>query len=108
MALATLGDVVVLLGTLFCLIGGIGLLRLPDVYCRMHAGGITDTLGAGLVLFGLMLESGLSLVTFKLLTVLVFLWVTSPAAAHALGKAAYARGVRVAGEPLSRGPDVPH
>jgi multicomponent Na+:H+ antiporter subunit G len=108
MALATLGDVVVLLGTLFCLIGGIGLLRLPDVYCRMHAGGITDTLGAGLVLFGLMLESGLSLVTFKLLTVLVFLWVTSPAAAHALGKAAYARGVRVEGEPLSRGPDVPH
>jgi multicomponent Na+:H+ antiporter subunit G len=99
---------VVLLGTFFCLVGGIGVLRLPDVYCRMHAAGVTDTLGAGLVLVGLAIQAGFSLVTFKLLTVLVFWWLTSPAATHALGKAAYARGIRAKGpivEGGSRAPD---
>lgn len=81
-------------GSLFCLIGGVGLLRLPDFYSRMHAAGITDTLGAGLILTGLMLQGGLSHVTIKLVLVLVFLLLTSPTAAHALVKAAYAAGVR--------------
>ncbi len=47
-----IGRACLLLGSIFAVIGGIGLLRLPDFYSRMHGGGITDTLGAGLILIG--------------------------------------------------------
>ena len=80
-------------GSVFAVIGGIGLLRLPDVYARMHGGGITDTLGAGLILIGLMFQSGLSLTTGKLVMVLLFLLITSPTSTHALAKAALAAGI---------------
>ena len=75
-------------GSVFVLIGGIGLIRLPDFYTRIHAAGITDTMGAGLILLGLALQSGLGLVTLKLLLFFVFLIFTSPTATHALAKAA--------------------
>jgi len=75
-------------GGIFMVIGGIGLLRLPDFYTRLHAAGMTDTLGAGLILVGLALQSGLTLVTVKLLLTFGFLIFTSPTAAHALAKAA--------------------
>jgi len=82
-----------LVGTGFCIVGGIGMLRMPDLYTRSHAASLTDTLGATLVLVGLGLQSGLSLVTVKLAFVLIFLYVTSPTAAHVLLQAARARGV---------------
>lgn len=81
------------LGSLFCVIGGIGIVRFPDFYTRVHGAGITDSLGATLMLFGCMVEAGLSQVTLKLLLVLVFLLVTSPTSTHALVKAAYASGL---------------
>ena len=81
-------------GSVFCVIGGIGLVRLPDVYARTHAASITDTMGAGLILFGLMLQAGWTLVMVKLIMVLAFLWATSPTAGHALAKAASGMGVR--------------
>jgi len=81
-------------GGFFAVVGGIGLIRLPDLYTRMHAAGITDTMGAGLILLGLMLQSGLSLATLKLGLVLGFLLLTSPTATHALARAALAAGVR--------------
>ena len=80
-------------GGAFCIIGGLGLLRLPDVYARMHAAGITDTLGAGLVLAGLMVQGGFSLVSVKLFLILVFLLYTSPTSTYALANAAYQRGL---------------
>ncbi len=89
-----LAYVLVFAGAAFCLIGTIGLLRFPDVFSRMHAAGITDTLGALLVLGGLMLISGLSLATAKLAIILAFLWMTAPTATHALAKAALHGGVR--------------
>lgn len=83
-----------LLGSAFAVIGGIGLLRLPDFYARMHGGGITDTLGAGLILLGLGFHAGVSLVGVKLLLILLFLLFTSPTTAHALGKAALTDGLQ--------------
>ncbi len=80
-------------GVAFSVIGGIGMIRMPDFYTRSHAAGITDTLGATLILVGLGLHSGLNLITVKLVMVLFLLYVTSPTAAHALVKAAYARGL---------------
>lgn len=75
-------------GVFFVVVGGIGMLRLPDFYTRIHAAGITDTLGAGLILLGLMLQGGWTQATIKLILILLFLWLTSPTAAHALVKAA--------------------
>ncbi len=79
-------------GSSFALIGAVGLIRFPDVYSRMHASGITDTLGAGLILAGLMVQGGLTLVTVKLILIMVFLLYTSPTSTYALANAAYSRG----------------
>lgn len=98
MSLALLLDVLswVLLvsGGLFVLTGGLGALRLPEFYTRMHATGLTDTLGTLLVLTGLMLQSGLSLGTMKLAAILLFLLLTGPTAAYALANAALRSGLK--------------
>jgi multicomponent Na+:H+ antiporter subunit G len=80
-------------GGAFSLIGGIGLIRMPDFYTRSHAASLTDTMGAFLILLGLMLHSGANLVTVKLLFIFAFIVLTSPTAAHALVKAAYSHGL---------------
>ena len=81
-------------GSAFCLIGGLGLIRLPDFYSRMHGGGITDTLGLGLVLIGLMFQGGGLLVTVKLVMILLIALLASPTSTHALAKAAYKSGLK--------------
>ncbi len=81
-------------GSFFTVVGAIGLVRLPDVYTRMHAASVTDTLGAGLLLVGLMLQAGLGLVTFKLLFILALLFFMAPVATHALAQAALHAGVK--------------
>lgn len=80
-------------GSFILLVTGLGVLTLPDYYSRIHAASITDTLGAALVLFGLALQSGVTLVTGKLLMVLAFLLLTGPMAAHSLAKAAQIHGI---------------
>ena len=80
-------------GSFFCVTGGIGLLRMPDFYTRMHAGSVIDTLGAGLILLGLMLQAGPTLVAVKLGMVGLLLYFASPTAGHALARAAMLRGL---------------
>jgi multicomponent Na+:H+ antiporter subunit G len=75
-------------GGFFGIVGGIGLLRLPDLFTRFHAAGITDTLCTALIAIGLMLQADSWLVSVKLLLILVFLFFTSPTSTHALAKAA--------------------
>jgi len=87
-ALDVLSWAMILVGGAFGIIGGIGLLRFPDFFTRIHAAGITDTLCAPLIIGGLMLQSGLTLTTMKLVFLIVFLFLTSPTASHALAKAA--------------------
>ena len=78
-----------LIGSFLCLSGGVGIIRFPDFYTRMHAVGVTDTLGAGMILIGLMLHTSDGLVLIKLLLILVMTIFISPVASHALAKAAY-------------------
>ena len=85
-------------GALFCIIGAVGLIRMPDFYARTHAVGITDTMGAGLILIGLLFQAGWSLVAVKLILILLFMFLTSPAAGFGVTKAAYAHGVRFSGK----------
>ena len=80
-------------GGVFCMIGALGLLRMPDFYTRMHAASVIETLGAGLLLAGMMLQAGLTLISVKLLLIGVLLFFTSPTATHALARAAHLRSV---------------
>jgi len=86
--LDVLSWILLLGGAIFLLVGAIGTLRFPDFYTRLHAVSVCDTMGAGLVLVGLMLQGGLSLVTVKLLLVFYFMIFTGPTAVHALAQAA--------------------
>ncbi len=81
-------------GGLFVMVGGVGVLRLPDLYSRLHAAGITDTLGAALILVGLMVQAGFTLITVKLLLILIFLWLTSPTSSYALANSALFAGLK--------------
>ena len=84
----------ILAGGGFCLIGAVGLLRMPDFYTRAHAASVTDNVGSFAILLGLALQAGFTLVTVKLLFIAALIFFTSPAATHALVKAALERGVQ--------------
>lgn len=79
---------------------GLGLLRLPNVFTRLHAGGLADTGGSALLILGMALQAGWTLVTVKLIMIGIFLFFTAPTASHALAHAALLGGVdpNVAGE----------
>ncbi len=82
------------LGAACVLIGGIGALRLPNFYARLHAASLTDTMAAILIFIGLMLQAGFSLVSVKLLAILVFLLLTGPTASYAMANASLLSGRR--------------
>ncbi|MBA2667586.1 MAG: monovalent cation/H(+) antiporter subunit G [Trueperaceae bacterium] len=85
--------VLILAGAFFVLVSALGLLRLPDLFMRMHAATKAGTLGAGLVLFAAALFFGELAVSIKAAVVFLFLLLTAPVAAHVLGRAAYYAGV---------------
>jgi multicomponent Na+:H+ antiporter subunit G len=74
--------------------GTLGLLRLPDFYCRMHATGKCDTLGALLTLTGLAVYNGFSLVSLKIIFIVIFIFLANPTATHAIGRAALVNRVQ--------------
>ena len=89
----TISWILIIISSAGLLIGAIGVLRLPDVYTRMHAAGITDTVGAGALILGLMIQAGFTLVAVKLGLMLVFLFFTSPTSSFSLAHAALSSGV---------------
>ena len=82
------------IGGAFVFIGGVGALRMPDLYTRMHAASLTDSMGAALIIAGVMLQAGPSLAAIKLAAILLFLLLTSPTATNALASAALLAGLR--------------
>lgn len=88
----------ILAGSAFAVIGGVGMHRMPDFFARSHAASITDTGGAGLIIVGLLLQTTQWIVAIKLLMILLFLWFTGPTAVHILAQAALNDGLR----PLAR------
>jgi multicomponent Na+:H+ antiporter subunit G len=83
-----------LLGSGFVIIGGVGALRLPNFYTRMHAASLTDTMGTLLIIAGVMLQAGWSLATIKLIAILMFMLLTGPTATYALANAALLSGMK--------------
>lgn len=82
-------------GCFFIVIGSLGLVRFPDFYSRMHAAGVTDTLGVWLVIIGLVLQSPSVLVAVKLLIIALFIFFTSPTSTHAIANAAFTAGEKL-------------
>ncbi|NLC12299.1 MAG: monovalent cation/H(+) antiporter subunit G [Firmicutes bacterium] len=88
--MAYFSSLLIILGIFFFCVGVIGLLRFPDVYTRLHATTKCDTLGAGLVLLGLALQTNF-FTAIKLLLLIIFIWLTNPTGAHIIAKVAYLR-----------------
>ena len=94
MVLDLMSWVLFCLGGGFVLIGGIGALRLPSFYTRLHAASLTDTMATILIFTGIMLQAGFSLAALKLAAIMLFLLLTGPTASYALANAALQSGMR--------------
>lgn len=81
-------------GGFFSIVGAVGALRMPDFYTRLHAVSVIETLGAGLILGGLLLQAGVTLVAAKLVILGLLVFFASPTASHALARAALLRGLK--------------
>lgn len=86
--------VFILLGSFFTIAGAFGLVRMPEIFTRMHAASVTDTLGVGLLILGMSLQAGFSLVTLKLFFLLALFFFTGPVVTHALAQACLHEGIK--------------
>ena len=84
----------ILAGTIFFAAGTIGLLRFPDIYTRMHATGKCDTLGTLLILIGLAIYHGFSLMSLKIMFIGIFVFLVNPTSTHAIARAAWNAGIK--------------
>ena len=91
--MAIAGTALIGLGLFFMAVTAIGLIRLPDFYARTHAVSKTDTLGIGLLLGGLVLHEGATLVSLKIVLGLLFIFIANPVAAHVLARSALQVGI---------------
>lgn len=94
-ALDILSWALLVAGGAFCVIGGLGLVRLRGFFPRTHAASVIDSAGAGLILAGLLLQAGWTLVAVKLVIIGLLIFFASPTATHALANAALARGLKL-------------
>ena len=104
--LEVLSWISILGGLFFMIVGTIGVVRMPDVYTRLHAAGMTDTMGAGLLLLGMCFQAGLTLVLVRLILIYAFLLFTSPISTHALASAALSGGLEPYTVPAARPGEV--
>jgi multicomponent Na+:H+ antiporter subunit G len=100
MLITILSGLSIAIGVIALSIGSLGLIRLPDVFCRIHAVGMIDTAGASFIILGMVIHQGYSLVSVKLLLIGVFLFFTSPIATHAVAQVAHKMGVKPVGRDL--------
>ncbi len=81
------------LGSFFVVIGAYGTFKFPDFWSRLQAASVTDSAGMILIMFGLCLQAGLTLITVKIIIIMVFLFITGPTSTHALANAALVSGL---------------
>lgn len=84
----------ILSGSFFVVVGAVGIYRFPDFWARLHAASISDSAGVILLLLGMALQAGLTLITVKLLLIGIFLFITGPTSTHAVANAALVSGLR--------------
>ena len=88
-----IGSLFIIVGVFFMFSGSLGLLRMPDFFTRLHPAGITDSLGAPMALFGVVIQCGFTLFSGKIMLLILFLFITNPTACHALANAALLKGL---------------
>ena len=86
--------ILIVSGGFFFIVSAIGINRMPDVFTRLHAASVGETFGSGLMLVGMIMVAGFTLVTAKLVLLLLFLWFMGPVATHAIARAALQAGER--------------
>ncbi len=86
--------ILLIIAASFNLIASIGLLRFPDLYTRMHAASKAGTLGSGLMLVVIAVQSGEVDIATRALAGVVFIFVSAPISAHLLARAAYVAGIK--------------
>lgn len=84
-----IGYTLIALGLFLVLSGSVGVLRFPDFFTRVHAAGVTDSLGAPLCILGIICLDGFTIISAKLFILILLLLLTSPTACHAISKAAF-------------------
>ena len=89
-----IAGILIFCGCFIIIVGAIGLVRFPDFYSRIHPAGKCDTLGQGLVLLGLIVYEGYTLVSVKMLFIIIFIFIANPTATYALAKAAHLMGLK--------------
>ena len=92
---AVIASALLIIGSIFCLVAAVGMLRLPDTLIRMHAATKAGTLGAGFILAAEAVVAAELGTTLKAIAAIVFLLLTAPVAAHLIGRAAYHQGIRL-------------
>lgn len=98
-----LGNALIGTGLFFIALTALGFIRLPDFFTRVHTVSKSETLGIALVLLGLIVQEGASLVALKLGLILVFVVVANPVGAHVLTRSAIRTGVKPWTHPQTRG-----
>ena len=94
MVLDILSWICLMLGCALGLSGAIGIFRFKEFYSRLHAASVTETLCVFFIMLGLILQSGFTLISVKLVIAVMLLWLTSPVASHALIRSAYQTGLK--------------
>jgi multicomponent Na+:H+ antiporter subunit G len=92
LVIEVLSWIMILSGSAFTVIGAVGTLRFPDFWSRLHAASVSESAGMILLVLGLSLQAGLSLVTVKLLLIAIFIFITGPTSTHAVANAALVSG----------------
>lgn len=89
-----LGWILILAGSGFMLVGAWGTVKFPDFWSRLHAVSVSDSAGMILLSLGMCVQAGFTLITVKLIIMIIFLFITGPSATHAVANAALMSGSR--------------
>ena len=90
-----ISGILIVIGAAFALVAAIGVIRLPDIYSRMHAASKAGTVGSGAMLIALAVFADEPATTLRALAAVAFVMLTAPVSAHLLAKAAYSAGYRL-------------
>ncbi|MFP4457073.1 MAG: monovalent cation/H(+) antiporter subunit G [Clostridia bacterium] len=87
------GEILILIGSIICFLGSIGIIRFPDAYTKLHAGTKCLSAGGTLIFLGIMLSYININVVPKVLLLILFFYFSNPLATQALARACYLRRI---------------
>jgi multicomponent Na+:H+ antiporter subunit G len=92
--ISLLSDILLIAGSMFVIVGAVGIVRMPDFFTRLHAASVIETGGLFLLVLGMVLRSGISLASIKLIFIALFIFFASPAATHAMVRSGLKSGLK--------------